>query len=161
MRDQIDRQEKILARLLEWIRASDARVPPIAALNTAMLGVIAAFASNEDDWTMVLSAVVAVTLALLTVSLILLALATFPRIEGPERSVTFFEGIISRDVSTYQVDLNAMTEEGYLVELIEQSHRNAEIASAKFRYVRFAMITWFVGIAPWIYTLYALLSTNT
>ena len=156
MRNEIDHQEKILARLLEWIRASDARVPPIAALNTAMLGVFAVNVPSRDEWTWTLVAFGTSTVVSLIASLVLLAIATWPRTHGPEGSLTFFEGIKRTGLSGYRDAMTSLKEEDYLVELIEQSYRNAEIASSKFRFVRFAMSASFIGILLWLPTLYFL-----
>lgn len=153
LNEKIDRQEKILARILEWIRAADARFPPLAAMNTAMLGIIVALAIDVNKWTLMLVVVASVAAILLALSLICLALAMFPRIGGPPRSVIYFEIIKAMDSASYHTAINDLTETDYLSDLIEQSHRNAEIAHVKFRYVRFAMVAWFTAIIPWVSTL--------
>lgn len=157
MDGEIDRQEKILALLLEWVRAADTKFPPLAAMNTAMLGIFAALAPSVSKWTPELLASVSIAALILGISLISLALAMFPRTKGPQRSVIYFVGIRSRTSDSYHTTINELTDTKYLDDLIEQSHRNAEIAHVKFRYVRFAMISWFFSIVPWSLALYLLI----
>lgn len=157
MNGEIDRQEKILDRLLEWVRAADNRFPPLAAINIAMLGIFAALAPDVSKWTLELISSVSIAASLLGISLIYLALAMFPRTKGPPHSVIYFEGIRRRTSESYHAAINELTETNYLADLIAQSYRNAEIAHVKFKYVRFAMIAWFVSIVPWSLTLYLLI----
>lgn len=42
--------EKILRLQLDWIKAADAKVPPVFAINIAMLGVISALVNNFEQW---------------------------------------------------------------------------------------------------------------
>ena len=160
MKDQIDRQEKTLARLLEWIRAADARIAPLAALNTAMLGILVAAGARVDDWTPSTMIIASAAGLSLSVSVIALAIATFPRTKGPDQSLIYFGGIMGGDYSAYQGAITGLTDEKYLDDLVEQSYRNAEIASVKFRFVRISMILWFVGIATWVPALYLLIQTS-
>ena len=157
MNGEIDRQEKILARLGEWVRAADTRFPPLAAMNTAMMGIFAALAPGVSKWTPELISSGSIAASLLGTSLVFLALAVFPRTKGPPHSIIYFEGIRSRTSESYHATINELTETNYLADLIEQSHRNAEIAHVKFRYVRLAMIAWFSSIVPWSSTLYLLI----
>lgn len=159
MKEKIDRQEKILTRLLEWIRAADSRFPPLAAINTAMLGTFAALTPNLSEWTPGLIIVASITAVLLTVSFFCLGIAMFPRTKGPP-SVIFFEGIQSRDSESYQAAISGLTDTDYLADLIGQSHRNAEIAHLKFLYVRFAMIAWFISILPWSLALWRVVAST-
>lgn len=161
MDNKIARQEKILARLLEWVRAADTRFPPLAAMNTAMIGIFAALAPGVSKWTLELIGSASIVAFLLGISLICLYLAMFPRTKGPKHSVIYIEGIRSRTSESYHATINELTETDYLADLIEQSHRNAEIAHVKFTYVRFAMIAWFFSILPWSFTLYLLIVSKT
>jgi hypothetical protein len=42
--------ETTLARLLEWIHAADAKIPPILAISTSMLAIVAALLPKASDW---------------------------------------------------------------------------------------------------------------
>ena len=68
----------------------------------------------------------------------------------------YFEGIKSRGIESYREAISSLSQETYLAELVEQSHRNAEIASEEFRFVRVAITLWFIGIIPWASTVYLL-----
>ena len=59
MKDNIAFLEKALARLLEWVRAADAKIPLVLAISTSMLDVIAALFPKAMGWS-IFSAVVCV-----------------------------------------------------------------------------------------------------
>lgn len=160
MNEKIERQERVLHRVLDWIKAADSRVPPMAALNTAMLGVVAGLGARGVQWDFFSVISFAATVALLLSGLLALGIATFPRTSGPAHSLIFFGGIKSIELATYQSAMSKLTDEDYLSDLTSQTHRNAEIAGLKFRYVRLAMIFWFVGIVPWLFTLYFVLRSG-
>jgi len=48
---QLDLLDRILGRNLNWVASADAKVTPMLAINTAMLGVIAALAPKAVDST--------------------------------------------------------------------------------------------------------------
>lgn len=148
--------EKTLSRLLEWIRAADAKIAPILAIDTSMLGVFAAFAATVSDWTTGCTLLAALAVVPLLLSLLFLSLAAFPRTEGPKGSVLYFEGIKSMEVDTYQSELLNLSEDTYLADLANQCHRNAEIASVKFKFVRISMVCLFIAIIPWLVVVYTL-----
>ena len=127
-------------------------------MNTAMLGIFVVLAAGVSEWTPELIGFATIACSLLVISLFFLALAMFPRIDGPKHSVTFFESIRSRTAESYYATIKELTEIDYLADLIEQSHRNAEIAHVKFWCVSLAMRAWFISIIAWAPMLYYLIS---
>jgi hypothetical protein len=148
--------EGTLSRLLKWIRAADAKIPPILAITTAMLGVLAALAPEASEWTVATAVMAVVTVIPLLASLVFLSLAAFPQTKGPKGSLLYFEGIKNREPESYLRDIQAATEEDHVADLAKQCHRNAEIASSKFRFVRLSMISLFVSIIPWLIVIFML-----
>lgn len=156
----IDRGEASLDRLLEWIRAVDAKTPVVMAIDTAMLGVIAATAPGPDHFCASTWLWIAVGTASLVVSLSLCALATFPQTKGPEGSLIYFGGIASRSLPGYIEAARSRTKAEHLDDLLKQCHRNAEIAASKFKYVRLALFWLVGGILPWLVAVYTLVAAR-
>lgn len=142
--------EKTLARLLEWIRAADAKIPSVLAISTSMLAVVAALFPKASSWT-ILSAVAGIlAVTPLFICLVFLFLAAFPRTQGPNGSLCYFEGIKTHSPESYLRAISQLTAERYYADLAKQCHRNAEIASIKYRYLRVAMESLFLSILPWL-----------
>lgn len=143
--------ETTLERQLEWIAAADCRASFIFAIDAAMLGFTATtFLPTPDGlpaWALIAPAVSALMLA---VSLWKLTNVWKPRLAGPRSSLLFFGDIASRSPSQFISDIRSMTAETYLSDLATQCHRNAEIASEKFLYVRESICWMQVAIIPWL-----------
>lgn len=148
--------EKSLDRMLHWIAAADAKVAPVLAIDTAMLGVLAALLPPyviRESWVF---AAASTAFLLLTISLILLFLSMFPRISGPKGSLVYFGRITDRDETAFTEELFRRSEEEYAMDLALQCYRNAQIAGIKFNHLRLSTTSMFVGLIPWLITIYLL-----
>lgn len=148
--------EKNLDRLLHWIGAADSKIAPILAIDTAMIGVLAALYSKLSvslGWCLwlVIPSVIVLGLSILT-----LAIAVFPRTKGPEGSTIYFGGIASCEFKTYKAKMCELHPEEYRDDLIAQCHRNAQIAAEKYKWVKRSMICLFPGIVFWVPAVYVL-----
>lgn len=152
--ERIKMLETTLARLLQWIAAAESRIALVLSLDTAMLGATALFAPSPKVWTTITAVAGALALVALVLSFISLALATFPRTDGPKQSLVYFGGISERDGPQFLNDTQALTKQNYIEDLASQCHRNGVIASKKFAYVRRAQIALFCEVAPWVATLF-------
>ncbi|HEX8211617.1 MAG TPA: Pycsar system effector family protein [Longimicrobium sp.] len=150
----LDVLEKTLERMLLWIAAADNKVAPVMAIDTAMLGVVAAIAPKPGNWTLGAGLTTAVTVALIFASLIILFFAAFPQTSGPKGSLVFFGGITQRDLDVFVTEITDLPIGNYRKDLAHQCYRNAEIAGRKYRYVKFAMATLFAAIIPWMLAVY-------
>jgi hypothetical protein len=148
--------EMSLDRNLAWIGAADAKTAVVFGLDTAMIGLIAAAAPAYGKWTSVGVWFAATAAALLIASLASLFAAVFPRTKGPRLSLIFFGGIADRSVDEYRDDVTAFDEEAYVEDLIQQTHVNASIASAKYRWVKWASKLLYLSTLPWLVALYIL-----
>jgi hypothetical protein len=156
MVDSVAFFEKTLERLLEWIRAADAKIPPVAAISTSMLAVIAALFPDANNWDLISVGAGILAIIPLAICLILLFLASFPQTKGPTNSLIFFEGIKINDSTTYCTKVKKMTEEEYIIDLAEQCHRNAEIAGSKYWLLKCAMKSLFLSLLPWLFFVFVL-----
>lgn len=150
MTERTERLDRILERNLAWIAAADSKTAPILAVDTAMLGVLAALTPAPPDWRVVSAVFAVVTCLFLLASLVFLIAAVFPRVDGPEGSLVFFGGIRSRDPDAYVSEILAAPEEELARDYGLQIHRNAQIAGAKYWGVRAAMISLFCAVLPWV-----------
>jgi hypothetical protein len=142
--------DKTLVRLLEWIRAADAKIPPILAICTSMLAVVAALFPKASSWTVPSVIVGTFSIVPLCTCLVFLFLAAFPRTQGPKGSLCYFEGIKTYDSENYLKAVRQMTKEQYSADMATQCIRNAEIASNKYWHLKIAMGSLFFSIIPWI-----------
>ena len=148
--------ETTLARLLEWIRAADAKIPPILAISTSMLAIVAALLPKASEWNIQLFVAGIVAVIPLFICFIFLFLATFPRTQGPKGSLIYFEGIKTHDTDSYLTAVRQLTNEEYSVDLARQCLRNSEIASIKYQNLRIAMIALFLSVLPWLIFIFIL-----
>jgi len=152
--EQVQTEE--LARLLEWVRAVDAKVPVLTAISCAVIASVAAVAPAPPNLNWTALAVISSGVAPQMASLVYCALATFPQTNGPSGSLIFFGGIANRSAEQYRVDVARLTRDAHIADLTAQCHRNAQIVALKYRRVRFAAAWLFIGIVPWVFAIYFL-----
>lgn len=142
----------VLERNLAWITAAEVKVGVIVAINTALLGSLgAAFsgseAVNKTSWAYVfaisagVAAIIGVCCAAMTV---------LPRTTGPEKSLVFFGRISSLDEAEYVQQFKNATDLELLDDWSAQVHRNAQIATTKYSWVRKSMYWSFLSLVPWL-----------
>jgi len=158
--DEIAFLEGNLARQLGWIAAADAKATFVFAVDTAMLGVLAAVSPRSAcEWELVPALVASLTVALLLASLSSLCFATFPRTKGPKRSLIYFGGVATQSREKFAEAVSQFSVPAYAADLAAQCHRNAEIAACKFRWVRRALASVFLSVLPWGATVFMLYNT--
>lgn len=148
--------ETTLARLLQWIAAAESRIAVTLGVDTALMGSMVAFAPTPSSWTIAAAAVGVVAMLCISISLLCVGFASFPRTDGPKQSFIFFQGIADRDEAQYLRDAKALTSEMYAEDLARQCHRNAQIALIKFSWVKRAQAWLFGSVLPWIISIYLL-----
>jgi hypothetical protein len=148
--------EANLARLLQWIAAAEARTSVVLGIDTAMLGTLALFAPTPKAWSTAGAAFASLAVGALGLSLAFLAAASFPRTQGPARSLLFFNGIAELGSDEYILKTRSLTSGQYLEDLSRQCHRNAQIAAIKFKWIKLSQMALFFGIIPWTVALFLL-----
>ena len=153
--------ETNLARIHTQITTADGKGSIVFALCTAMLGVLAALVSSVTPcrglglWASAVSAV-ALFLALLAV-----AASAFPRTRAGRPSLSYFGSISTMTTDEFLRACDAVDETQFRADLLIQCHRNAEIATAKFQWLRRAMIFLFVSAVPWLVAVAALTAARS
>jgi len=156
----ISRTEAELTRLLDWVRAAESRIALVLPLSTAMLSALALLAPAVSKWTVLGGTASSFAALLLILSITFAAFAFFPRTTGPEGSLIYFAGITARDLNQYEIEVRSMTSESYLVDLIRQCHRNAQIAERKYAWVQRSMASLLLATLPWLISLFILYSAK-
>lgn len=142
----------VLERHLAWIAAAEVKVGVIVALDTAMLGGLAAAFGASDPaariaWTYLFTLVAAGATVL---GLSCAAMAVLPRTNGPQNSLLFFGQVAALKSEYYQRTLSSVSDEQLLADWADQIHRNAEIACTKYGWVRKSMGWSFFAVIPLI-----------
>ena len=154
--NKVDYLEKELARLLVWVQAADTRISLVLPLTTVMLGALAVLAPAMDRWNIFSALTTSFATLFLVLSISCLVFASFPRTEGPKGSMIFFSGINDKDIEQFRESVNSFDENGYIKDLTNQCHINAQIADAKFIWIKRSLIFLFVSSAPWFLSIYLL-----
>lgn len=143
-----------LARQLAWIAAADNKIAPVFAIDTAMLGLLAGLLPGASNITTAIAVVCAIAALMLVASVVFLAHAAFPRLDGPKESMVFFGGIAKQSESGFiERAMRGPTPE-YLSDLARQIYRNSEIATIKFSSVRTSMILMFATVPFWVVSVF-------
>jgi hypothetical protein len=149
----------ILERNLHWIAAAEVKTGVIVALDTAMLGVLAAAFSalepvDRAAWANLFSALTACCLG---AALMCARMSVLPRTQGPPSSFIFFGRIVAREAADYAEAFRKATEAELLDDCLAQIHRNAQIAQEKHEWVRAGMMWSFLAVPLWALALGALI----
>ncbi|MBP1691190.1 MAG: hypothetical protein H6Q32_542 [Bacteroidetes bacterium] len=153
---RISMMEQAFERQLKNSVAADTKVATYIGINTTMLAVLAALVTGPAGlsfWTILLAAVSAAGLLL---GLLFLTLSSTPRTSRASKSIIFFGSIAKQSTEAYAEAVKTVTHEDYLDDLIRQTHRTAEIATEKYRWIQRSQIAWYASILPWLLTVYAL-----
>ena len=136
----------LLSKQLSFISAADSKVAPIFAINTAMLGVLAALIPPIANWTIFSAIITTLSAIPLIASMIFLTLVTFPRLSGPKGSYIYFGGITTKSEDSYVNGMMNIEDDVFLKDILTQTYRNAEIAQSKFNHIKKAMALTFISL---------------
>lgn len=152
----IEKSQNILILQLEWIKTADAKVPPIFAINLAMLGVIVALIKVLPNWSIPQAVITALCLIPLSLSIVFLAFSMFPRLTGPKGSSIYFGGITKKQENTFVDEVINIKDEDYEKDVLSQAYRNAEIVEKKYKHIKNAFISTFISAPFWLISIYLL-----
>lgn len=158
--DQVELAKWTLERNLHWVGAAEVKTAVIAAANTAMLAALAAAfgvvePSDRTGWPMLFSVIAGICLI---AALICSGISVRPRTDGPDSSFVFFGKIVKHTRPDYSEAFRKASTSAFLQDFLDQTHRNAEIACIKFRWVQNAMWWSFLSVLPWVLALGTLTS---
>ena len=149
---RIAQAQWVFERHLAWIAAAEVKVGVIVAIDTALLGgLAAAFGASSPEARTAWACFFTLAAAVAAIAgLFCSAMAVLPRTNGPNDSLLFFNSIARLDSAVYRARFREATEEQLLADWTDQIHRNAEIARAKYLWVKRSMYWSFIAAIPWI-----------
>lgn len=145
--------ETNLDRVHEWARAADQKVSIFLAFQGTVLTLLftSVFAWTKDNFYnfSYINLVILISGIFLAIySLYQSASAIIPRItkDGGKKSVTFFGDIVKFNLENFKKAVKETSIDEYEIELIEQIHISAKIATRKHSQFRDAIFTFFSGM---------------
>ena len=157
----ISRAETELVRLLDWVRAAESRLALVLPLSTAMLGALAVLVPTTRNSSLFSAIFSSGATLFLILSIAFAAWACFPKTIGPSGSLIFFGTIAAMKLNQYEQEVSSMTSADYLVDVIRQCHRNAQIANYKYAWIQRSMICLLFATPLWVVSIYILSSART
>ena len=154
--EKFDLLDRLLSKQLAWIAAADTKGTLLFAIDIAMLAVIAATVPSVKQWTAGAAASSSIALLALLASVSFIGLATFPNLKGPRGSAVFFGGISSTEQNYYVKKITQGVTDELLEDFARQCHRNAEIASIKFSYIKKSAVCSFLALPFWLVSIWSL-----
>lgn len=145
----VERAEKSLQRMFDWIGRHDVRTAASLGISVAMIGALASATPPAARWTTLFAATLIVAVSGLTLVIGNLIYGLFPRIRPGPSSAFFFGSIAAMEWEEYCGRFMATTERDYLQDLLVQIHINALILRAKFRAFGRAVVFLLISSGPW------------
>jgi len=160
-KQRIETAKWLFERTLGWIAAADIKVAVAMALDTAMLGGLAAAFGASDPGSRTAWCYLFLLMAVggMVIAMFCAAMAAIPRMLGPVKSMIYFARIVERTEADFVDQFAKIAEEDFLVDLNTQIHRNAQIAATKHAWVRKSLIWSFFAAAPWLAAIGLLVKT--
>jgi len=143
----------VLNLVLSFFSRVDAKASVVLAVNTGMLGYLAAHwpPHNSVRWWDTIAPVV--TGAFLVPSYWSLYKCSFPDLKGGEGSLIYFREIAKRTENKFVDGFLAQEESDYVKDVLGQAWRNSVILGKKFDHLKLALIFLALAILPWMIAL--------
>lgn len=148
-KERVDAAKWVFERTIGWIATADVKIGAAIAIDTAMLGGLAAAFAGSDYHlrTAWIYFFVCTAAGGMILALFCAGFALFPRMTGPAKSMIFFGKIVEMDEATYVDRFMNLTLKDLLADLSAQIHRNSQIACDKHRWVRKSLFWSFLSAA--------------
>jgi hypothetical protein len=148
--------EKNLENISSVLKVAEQKINFISGIIVAMFGFLIVLISKDTEWNLILKILTITCIILYAICLLLLAIASFPNTKGKKNSVLFFGSTFFDNLKLYKKEVNNLVEHDYLEDLISQCFINAKIAERKFKFIKISLILFYVGIVPWILSIFLL-----
>lgn len=145
---QIERAEKSLQRMIEWIGRHDSRSSAVLGIAIAMTGALSASIPALSQWNWRYALVLAAAAIALLAALAELLRGQFPRMRATP-SWFFFGTIANHPFEEYHLKVRELSDEDYLEDVLRQCHTNARILRSKFRSLKRSILALLCAALPW------------
>jgi len=142
-----------LQLVLSFFPRVESKSSVILAIDTGMIGFLAANAPPFRAFSIWMLLSSGVTILLLAPSVAMLYRGSFPNLSGGQSSLVFFREVAKRTEHRFVEEFSAQSEKHYANDLLSQAWRNSQILSIKFDCLRWAFTFMALAILPWIVTL--------
>lgn len=155
----IEKNQWILEKQLNWIANGDVKIAAIVTLNLALLAGLGSY-FNAKEPLILLDILYAITVIIVIISIYFCKLGFRPKFDPPNQSNIFFGTISKNDLTTFVQNIDNLSKEDYSKDLSNQIYRNAKIASIKYNYLSKATSVFLLASIFGIITLSITLFTN-
>ena len=138
-----------LNRVLGFFPRVDGKASGLFAINSTMLGVLAARFDRADFEVWYTSLSASLTVAALIYSFSQLYRCAYPQLKGGSGSYVYFQSIATRTESNFVDDFTKLKDTDWLRDLTAQIWRNSEILVTKYSALKHAFITTLIALIPW------------
>jgi hypothetical protein len=156
--DRIGFAQWVLETNLHWIAASETKVGFVVGIDLAMVGALAAAIGANKNAVMGNIGWIVLAGLLFVAAFFCACVTVVPRTEGPARSMIFFGRIAKTEPKDFVAEFTNATDDELLRDVLQQAHRNAEIASVKHTWVWRAMLFSMIGAVPWLVSIWKLIN---
>lgn len=148
VKKRIETAQWMLERQLGWISAADGKIGFVIALQAGMIAGLATAFSTATARSSLTIFFIFCYIALAVYVIGCACKATSPRVAGPD-SLLYCGSITKTDSFRYKEKCREATDIAILEDWLEQVYRNAEIACAKFAWVKRAIDWSIISGGPW------------
>lgn len=152
-KELVENAQSQLDRILGFFPRVDGKGSVLLAVNTGMLGFLAAQVLPFHSLTWWQITVPAISVVLLGTSLWFLYRGAFPTLDGGHQSLVYFREIAARTEAKFVDEFSKQTVSEYAKDILGQVWRNSEILKAKFDSIKWAFIFLALAIPPWVASL--------
>jgi hypothetical protein len=146
--------------VLSFFSRVDTKLSVVLALDTGMLAVLGTDSPPLKAYSWPMLVAVAITVALLAVSIVFLYRGGFPTLKGGQASLIYFREVAKRTEHKFIEEFKAQTDEQHVNDMLGQAWRNSEILTIKFDSLKAAFTLLALAIIPWIVSLVVFATYN-
>ena len=145
--------ENLLALVLGFFPRADAKNSVVLAVDTAMVGYLAAHIPPLNSLTPWECVGPVLTFVLQGISIWHLYKGAFPTLEGGGGSFVYFREIAKKTEAKFIDEFTQQSEGAYVRDVLGQAWRNSEILSEKFEHLKTAFAMLACAVVPWAFSL--------
>jgi hypothetical protein len=138
--------------VLSFFPRAESKSSVLLAIDTSMLGFLAAKAPKWQEFSVCIAVTAILTLLLLGASIVTLYRGAFPQLSGGHGSLIYFREIANRTEHRFVEEFKSQSDEQYANDLLGQAWRNSEILRTKFDCLKHAFTFMALAILPWLVT---------
>jgi hypothetical protein len=139
--------------VLSFFSRVDAKGSVVLAVDTGMLGYLAAHLPSLNSIRLWEFLSPALSIAMLAVSIWNLYKGAFPQLKGGTQSLVYFAEIAKKTETKFIDGFMGQQESEYIKDILGQTHRNSEILTEKFTHLKWAFTMLAGAVIPWTVSL--------